>query len=104
VHPLVVEAVEQLAEGEAGMAFGEQDEAVGRRVALPREKREIVTKDVERDALDVPRGTLGRQLPLLGRKAAEQSKQLGTLRPERGRQIERGRQFPLSSCRTELSP
>jgi hypothetical protein len=64
------------------MALGEHRQAVGRRVALARQERKIITEDVQRDPFDIPGGTLGGKLPVVRREHSEQVEKEGTLGSE----------------------
>ncbi len=90
-HPLLVERVEHGPELDPGMLRGVERDAVGRRVALAREQRQVVAQNVERDALDRPGRALGGAFPLFGRQTPQQLEQRGSFGCERRDRVDHGR-------------
>ena len=87
-HPLLVEPVEQRAELHAGVVLGKARDAVGGRVALAAQQRQIVAEDVERDALHGPRRAFRRTIPIVGRHTAQQFHQTRPFGSEHPRHVD----------------
>ena len=87
--PVLVEAVEQLAERQTGVVLGEQREGVGRAVPLTGEQRQVVTEHVQRDPLHRPRRTLRGGCPLVVGQVPQEVEEVGAFRSQMGRDVER---------------